>query len=65
MKKLRPYQPPAEATLHEVLAALGYTTAPRDREIWQGKKILRGSVLAHQGTADETWTWLRRTGQIV
>lgn len=63
MKKLRPFIVHAWMTLNEVLKALGYTTAKRAGHL-QGKKILLRGAVVFEGTADETWRWLRQTGQI-
>lgn len=55
---------PGNLPLNVVLKALGYTTRKRDGAGLQGKKILLDGVVVHEGTADSTWKWLRKTGQI-
>lgn len=50
-------------SLAEVLDALGYQTSPRVG-VQQGKKILRRGEVVFEGTAGETWAWLRKSRQI-
>lgn len=52
---------PESMPLNDVLAALGYTTAPLQ---FQGKSIIRNGVTVFAGTAGEVWAWLRETRQI-
>lgn len=50
-------------SLAQVLQSLGYQIAPRTG-VQQGKQILRRGEVVFEGTADETWEWLRKTRQI-
>lgn len=51
-------------TLNQVLARLGYVTAP-DGCPWRvGKVIKLDGVQVFVGDASEVWAWLRKTGQI-
>jgi len=49
-------------TLHEVLAALGYTTAPAGH--YRRHIIDADGVTVYTGAAHQVWWWLRETGQI-
>lgn len=59
---------PRSMSLNDVLAELGYTTAPSERSIlvYLGvKRIILGGVDVFIGNACEVWAWLRKTRQIV
>ena len=49
-----------DPTLNEVLALLGYTTAP---ELYGAKHIIRDGFTAFVGNAGAVWKWLRKSGQ--
>jgi len=49
-------------TLHEVLAALGYTTAPAEH--YRRHIIDADGVTVYTGAAHQVWLWLRETEQI-
>lgn len=53
-----------ELTLTEQLRALGYEHRPRSNQNAGGRAVYRNLVLCFEGTASETWAWLRRSGQI-
>lgn len=52
--------PVTEPTLHEALAARGFSSTTRS-EGFSGRTIMRDGVALFTATAGETWAWLKLT----